>query len=166
VEALSLGDRIAVMRDGVIVQCGTPMEVYNNPATEFIGSFIGNPPMNFLRGLLQHQNGRAHVVVGSHGLEGPRSLANVADGDVLVGIRAENIQAALTETPDALPARAEVIEPVGANLLITAVVGDQRIKVLTRTDFAVQTGGDLWLQPEWDKLRWFDPETQKEIAAE
>src|SRR6266516_6124432 len=50
VESLSLGDRIAVMREGVIVQCGTPMEVYSNPATEFVGGFIGNPPMNFLQG--------------------------------------------------------------------------------------------------------------------
>ncbi|MCA1725618.1 MAG: sugar ABC transporter ATP-binding protein, partial [Thermomicrobia bacterium] len=96
----------------------------------------------------------------------PLALTGATDGTVRVGIRAEDIRATLEASPDAIPARAEVVEPVGANLLVTAVVGDQRIKVLTRTDFAVQTGGDLWLQPEWDKLRWFDPQTQKEIAAE
>ncbi len=165
VEALSLGDRIAVMRDGEIVQCGTPMEVYNDPATEFIGSFIGNPPMNFLRGELRHENGSVHVAVGKHILNAPAALAAGPDGDVLVGIRAENIQAGLEPISDALAATAEVIEPVGANLLVTAVVGDQRVKVLTRTDFPIETNGALWLQPEWDKLRWFDPATHREIAA-
>ena len=166
VEALSLGDRIAVMRDGEIIQCGTPMEVYNNPATEFIGSFIGNPPMNFLKGQLRHADGSAHVAVGEHMLNAPPGLITAADGDILVGIRAENIAADLHDTEGALRAHAEVIEPVGANMLITAVVGDQRVKVLTRTDFPIETNGTLWLQPEWDKLRWFDPTTHQEIAAQ
>lgn len=166
VEALSLGDRIAVMRDGEIVQCGTPMEVYSNPATEFVGGFIGNPPMNFLHGRVLRENGHLRVAVGEHVLEAPVALTGARDGNIRVGIRAEDIRADLAASPDAIPAHAEVVEPVGANLLITALVGDQRIKVLTRNDFAVRTGGDLWLQPEWDKLRWFDPETQKEIAAE
>src|SRR4051794_18596316 len=69
VEALSLGDRIAVMRDGVIVQCGTPMEVYSTPATEFVGGFIGNPPMNFLAGRVMHENGHVRVAVGEHMLD-------------------------------------------------------------------------------------------------
>ncbi len=166
VEALSLGDRIAVMRDGVIVQCGTPMEVYGNPATEFVGGFIGNPPMNFLAGRLIREDGHLRVAVGEHMLEAPHALAGATNDNIRVGIRAEDIRADLAATPDAIPAHAEVVEPVGSNLLVTALVGDQRIKVLTRTDFAVKTGGEIWLQPEWDKLRWFDPETQKEIAAE
>ena len=165
VEALSLGDRIAVMRDGVIVQCGTPMEVYSNPATEFVGGFIGNPPMNFLQGTITRENGRARVAVGEHMLDAPAAVAGVTNGSVVVGIRAENIRADLETTPDALPARAEVVEPIGSNLLVTAVIGDQRVKVLTRTDFPVQAGGNIWLQPEWDKLRWFDPETRAEIAV-
>jgi multiple sugar transport system ATP-binding protein len=63
VEALSLGDRIAVMREGRIVQVGTPMEVYDRPRTEFVGGFIGNPPMNFLRGRIEAQNGRLQVEI-------------------------------------------------------------------------------------------------------
>src|ERR687886_811507 len=57
VEALSLGDRIAVMREGRIVQCDAPMRVYDVPETTFVGSFIGNPPMNLLRGRVARQNG-------------------------------------------------------------------------------------------------------------
>src|SRR5690606_13353009 len=91
VEALSLGDQIAVMRDGRIVQRGTPMEVYDRPATEFVGSFIGNPPMNFLRGRVQRENGRAEVAIGEYLLDAPASLKALGVSDVLVGIRAENI---------------------------------------------------------------------------
>src|SRR5215208_492037 len=64
VEALSLGDRIAVMRQGSIVQVADPMEVYDRPATEFVGSFIGNPPMNFLRAAVHPENGHARVSIG------------------------------------------------------------------------------------------------------
>src|SRR5215210_4113778 len=61
VEALSLGDRIAVMRDGVIAQVDAPMAVYDRPATQFVGSFIGSPPMNFLRGQIEGANGHSGV---------------------------------------------------------------------------------------------------------
>src|SRR5438094_1404179 len=79
VEALSLGDRIAVMREGQIVQVADPMVVYDQPATEFVGSFIGNPPMNFLRGTSLSENGHARVSIGSQALDAPASVAQVAD---------------------------------------------------------------------------------------
>ena len=84
---------------------------------------------------------------------------------LLLGIRAENIQAAAEGGPDgdALPARAEVVEPAGSHLLITAVVGDQRLKLTTRTDFPAAPDRPLWLKPEQDKLRWFDAETRAEV---
>jgi len=165
VEALSLGDRIAVMREGVIVQCDTPMAIYDRPASEFVGAFIGNPPMNFLRGQIQRDNGEVRVAIGEHTLHAPATLSAAGGREVLVGIRAENIAVDDAATPDALPARAEVVEPAGSHLLITAAIGAQRLKVLTRTDFPVATDGAIWLRPEPDRLRWFDPETQMEIGA-
>ena len=62
------------------------------------------------------------------------------------------------------PARAEVVEPVGSHLLVTALVGDQRLKLLTRTDFPAEANTSLWIRPEPDKLRWFDAKTGQEIA--
>src|SRR5215210_3898442 len=165
VEALSLGDRIAVMRDGVIVQCDTPMAVYDRPASSFVGAFIGNPPMNFLRGQLHRENGHVQVALAGHRLEAPARLREAGGGEVVVGIRAENIEAEAEAAPDTLPARAEVVEPAGSHLLVTAVVGDQRLKLLTRTDFPAQEDGPIWLRPEADKLRWFDPETGAEIGG-
>jgi len=163
IEALSLGDRIAVMRSGEIVQCDAPMQVYDRPSSEFVGGFIGNPPMNFLRGRIERRDGQALVALGDHLLPVP-SLPG-SSGDVLLGIRAENIEALARETPGALPARAEVIEPLGSHLLVTALIGEQRLKIQTRVDFPARGDGLVWLRPEPDKLRFFDAETKREIGT-
>jgi multiple sugar transport system ATP-binding protein len=155
VEALSLGDRIAVMREGRIIQVAEPMTVYDRPATEFVGSFIGNPPMNFLRGQASSHNGLASVRIGAQCIDAPSAVAQA--NDVLVGIRAENMQAWTSAPPNgngSLRAETMVVEPLGSHLLVTATVEGQLIKVVTRTDFAVQPGMPIWLQPEPDKLRW------------
>jgi multiple sugar transport system ATP-binding protein len=156
VEALSLGDRIAVMREGRIVQVADPMVVYDRPAEQFVGSFIGNPPMNFLRATVTRENGHARVAIGDQALLAPSALADAADGDVLVGIRAENIEAsAETDSkPGTLVAETLVVEPLGSHLLITATVAGQQLKVITRTDFPAGPGRPLWLRPEEDKIRW------------
>jgi multiple sugar transport system ATP-binding protein len=156
VEALSLGDRIAVMREGQIVQVADPMVVYDQPATEFVGSFIGNPPMNFLRGAVSREDGHARVAIGDQALSAPPALAEAAGPDVLLGIRAENIQPSLE--PDggagALQAETLVVEPLGSHLLVTALLGGQQLKVVTRTDFPTAPGRPIWLRPEPDKIRW------------
>ena len=155
-EALSLGDRIAVMRAGQIVQVAEPMQVYDRPATEFVGSFIGSPPMNFLRGIARTDGGAGtRVEVGSQFLRAPAAVAEASD--VLAGIRAENIQAsasAPTNGSAALRAETIVVEPLGSHLLVTATVEGQVVKVVTRTDFPARAGTPIWLEPEPDKLRW------------
>jgi multiple sugar transport system ATP-binding protein len=153
VEALSLGDRIAVMREGQIVQVGEPMVVYDNPATQFVGSFIGSPPMNFLRGVTRSENGHTRVDIGGQSLLAPAAVA--AADDVLVGIRAENITATSSAPSDGgLQAETLVVEPLGSHLLVTATVEGQMLKVVTRTDFPARAGDTIWLQPESNKLRW------------
>ncbi len=168
VEAMSLGDRIAVMRQGRIIQCGTPMEVYEHPATEFVGGFLGSPPMNFLRGTLAREGADpVHVTIGGHHLPAPPALASRLNQEVLVGIRAENIEAApaAERSGDAgLVARTVVVEPLGSHVLVTARVGDQLVKVMAGIDAPIRAEDDLWLQPAAPKLRWFDPASGQEIA--
>ncbi len=155
-EALSLGDRIAVMRDGRIVQVGDPMAVYDQPANQFVGSFIGAPPMNFLLGAVSAEDGHSRVAIGDQVLRGPAGLAEAAGGEVLVGIRAENIQVRAERDASAgvLVGDALVVEPLGSHLLVTASVAGQQLKVITRTDFPASPGRPIWLQPEAGKIRW------------
>jgi multiple sugar transport system ATP-binding protein len=154
VEALSLGDRIAVMREGRILQSGTPAEVYEKPVTQFVGGFVGTPPMNFLEGRLELVDGRARIAIEGHLLPAPPGA--VGDGRVLVGIRAENIEASAEPVADGLEVTAEVVELLGSQLLVTAAVGGQRVKLLTRTDFPAHPGRALWLRFGPDKVRLYE----------
>jgi multiple sugar transport system ATP-binding protein len=144
------------MRSGHLLQVDRPMTVYDYPATEFVGSFIGNPPMNFLRGVIGRSDDQVSVSIGGQAMRAPAEVANSGDSDVILGIRAEYIQASHPNgpTPDGLDAQTLVVEPLGSHLLITATVGDQLLKVVTRADFDVQPGQPLRLQPEIDKVRW------------
>ena len=150
VEAMSLGDRIAVMRDGVIEQCAPPMELYDRPATRFVGGFIGSPPMNFLHGTL-----RAGAFEGE-GFRLALDGAAVPEGrDLLLGIRAEKIRFA-----DAgLAARVLVVEPLGANALVTVSVGGTPVKVEAAVDTAVRPDHDVHLAFDPANIRWMDAQT-------
>jgi multiple sugar transport system ATP-binding protein len=169
IEAMSLGDRIAVMREGQIVQCGTPMEVYEHPATEFVGGFLGSPPMNFLKVRLESVDGKTRAMLGEHGLPVPSTLGDHGSRDVLLGIRAENIEAIPLDGGtghDGLVSRTLVVELLGSQMLVTGEIGDQQIKVLVRADAPIRAGDALVLRPEADKLRWFDAESGQAITGE
>ncbi|HEX8134893.1 MAG TPA: ABC transporter ATP-binding protein [Actinomycetes bacterium] len=157
VEALSLGNRIAVMNKGRVIQCDTPAAVYGEPASRFVGAFIGNPPMNFLTGKLHRNGGRPSVTVADHTLEVADAPDAGRDGEVLVGIRAENIRTEVEPFPDALQARTRVVEPLGSHLLITADVGEQAIKITTPADFPAHPNRELWLRFDPAKVRVFRP---------
>lgn len=156
VEALSLGSRIAVMRDGHVIQCDLPMQVYDAPATTFVGGFIGNPPMNFLRGQVQRENGAVRIALNDTWLDGPRGLEHRDGQEMLIGIRAENIDVWPEQVDGALAARVEVIEPLGPDMLLSVNVSDQPLKVLTRNDFPAAPGRTISIRPQEGMLRWFD----------
>jgi multiple sugar transport system ATP-binding protein len=160
VEALSLGDRVAVMREGAIVQCGDPISVYDVPASEFVGGFLGNPPMNFLSGTLAGTNGTVRVELdGEQSLPAPGALASFRGKPVRVGVRAETIGVSREQRQGAMRCAVEVFEPLGATVLITATLAGQRIKVQAPASFRAESGDELWLHFEQDSLRWYDPES-------
>ncbi|RLC81083.1 MAG: sugar ABC transporter ATP-binding protein, partial [Chloroflexi bacterium] len=169
VEALSLGDRIAVMRDGQIIQYDTPLNIYDKPADVFVGGFIGNPPMNFIEGQVRVEDDKVKVLTSGGEIEPTPEdgaiLRKLKDNRVLIGIRAENIEALPTSAPDALEATVLVVEPLGSHNLLTMQVGDERIKVTTRADFKVQTGQHLWLRLKADKIRWMDKASGRALYA-
>jgi multiple sugar transport system ATP-binding protein len=167
IEALSMGDRIAVMQSGKILQIDAPTRVYDYPANQFVGSFIGNPPMNFLDGQVQRDNGTVKVNIDSLALTPPPGLLESYTGKpILVGIRAENMEALPTSAPDTLPVTVQVVEPLGSQNLLTVTIGADVIKVSTHPDFAVNAGGQIWLRFPSNKIRWFDPQTKQALAGE
>jgi ABC-type sugar transport system ATPase subunit len=109
VEAMTLGDHIAVMCDGKLQQTGTPQEVYDQPANVFVASFIGSPPMNILRGVAR--GGR--VSAGDFTVERP----GVPDGEVMVGLRPQALRPAVDGLP-ALDFKVDVVEPLGDEVVL------------------------------------------------
>jgi multiple sugar transport system ATP-binding protein len=151
VEALSMGDRTAVMRSGRILQTDTPMAVYDRPAHVFIAEFIGNPPMNVLKGSVD--GGR--IEVEGHPL--PIDVDGASSRETIpVGIRAENIEVSRERQPDAFEARVKVVEPLGSHLLLTVQLGGQELKATSRTDFRIAAGDTVWLRFEPGALRILD----------
>jgi len=154
IEALSMGDRIAVMREGQIVQLDTPSALYDRPADVFVGSFIGSPPMNFLKARARNGTavGDAFEVPGPPGMEGK---------EMLLGIRPENIK--IGEGP--FRGRVLVVEPLGSHALLTVMVGNESIKVVAPADTTLRADEELRLAPEPHKVRWMDAASGKALAA-
>ena len=170
IEALSMGDRIAVMRAGRIIQIDTPSRVYDRPADQFVGSLIGNPPMNFLRGRVQ-QAVQDVIVKVSYLLITPPEPMQAAlrpydSKDILVGIRAENTEVLAQASAGTLAVKVEVVEPLGAQNLLTIWIDNHAIKVSTHPDFPVEAGGEVWLRFPENKIRWLDHETGRAITPE
>jgi multiple sugar transport system ATP-binding protein len=159
-EALSLGDRVAVMRDGRVVQIGPPLEVYDRPADQFVGGFLGSPPMNFLPVRVDRSTSEARLLVGEHGLPAPGSLP---EGELILGVRAESIEVSAEPVPGALPATVEVIEPTGSAILLTVDLAGSQLKAQTAPTFRATVGQRLWFTLDPDRLRYYDPATGRAI---
>lgn len=160
VEALSLGDRVAVMRDGAIVQCGAPTAVYDGPATEFVGGFLGSPPMNFLTGTVEVDDAGPRIDLGGQSLPVPVGLASLRGRKLDLGIRPEAIVVGAQDPDDnALVGELQVLEPLGSSTLLTTDVSGQVVKVQARPSFRADQGSELKLHLPPLACRWYDPET-------
>ena len=153
VEAMSMADRISVMNGGRIVQSADPVAVYRNPAARFVGSFIGNPPMNFLPAT---RTGPGTWEVAGRSFAGPMTERARLD----FAIRPED----LTLTGDGLPGTVRVVEPLGPHTLVTAEVDGALFRAVLDSTLLPDPGDRLAFAPVPDRIRWFDPETQEAIA--
>jgi len=167
VEAMSIGDRIAVMKDGKIIQCDTPMKIYDEPVDVFVGGFIGTPPMNFLEGIVCKVNDKIGVKVDGFFLESPKIFAKELEKregeEIMVGIRPENVEAKNKPFEGALEAKNLITETLGANKLLTVQIGEKTAKFVVPPDFQVGPDNKVWLNIQKEKLRFMDKSTGKAI---
>ncbi|MDB5506260.1 MAG: transporter ATP-binding protein [Devosia sp.] len=122
VEAMTMGDRVALLNGGVLQQIDTPTNIYNRPANTFVASFIGSPSMNLFRGRLVRQGAEATLHLGSQSLAVPSSiLADAPDGEIIIGIRPEDLEDA------ALVPNHPVNQRLRSKVLITESLGSDQM---------------------------------------
>ena len=175
-EAMTLGDRIVIMKDGFIQQIGTPQEVFDQPANLFVAGFIGSPQMNFFDGELEKKDGKYQLKVGEAtvvlGGKAQELLAGKGVGErkVTVGIRPEHIAFAAAPGSDTVSSKVDVSEMMGSEvyLHVNAVGRDVVLRIPT-TDLpaehraGIPYGTEINFAFRPDLIHLFDPETEKNL---
>lgn len=167
-EAMTLGDRIAVMREGHLQQVAPPMEVYRRPANVFVAGFIGSPTMNFLPCTLRRDSGKLVLECPAFTVELAEShTAEARSGNVLLGVRPHDV--ALVVLPQAdVSARVEVNEPRGSELVTHVVVGEgmskSQLTLVAPPETASKVGEQVSLRFRRDRLHLFDPDSGERIS--
>jgi len=171
VEAMTMGDRIVVMNEGIVQQVDTPLSLYEKPANLFVAGFIGSPAMNFLHGRLVARDGRLEVDAGPFRLPVPTDLAPVArpytGQDVVFGIRPEDIQdrALWRDAPQEWTVRTtvEVHEPIGSDIILYLSSGDQSVVARVDAKSEARMGRPVDVVFNMRKMHLFNPSTSQAI---
>ena len=161
VEAMTLGTRVVVMRDGLVQQIGEPMDVYRNPNNIFVAGFLGSPPMNFIQVPLDGSSSDIPDPVVSK----VRSRLKDKVKDVTLGVRPEDMRLDSTRQKDelAIPITIETIEPVGAEILVHAKFADTPVIARLDPDARAEIGQKAKLYFSGDRMCLFDPITEERL---
>jgi multiple sugar transport system ATP-binding protein len=161
VEAMTLGSKIAVMRDGVIHQYAPPQETYDHPSNQFVAGFIGSPAMNFLSARAEKEDGA--IVLSGGGfkirLAREREVEDLPE-KVVVGVRPEDLMGPMSEGENLMTMTVRVTEPLGNELLVYADCGEERVVANLDPHQRVEIDSTIKLSPNLEMLHLFDPETE------
>jgi multiple sugar transport system ATP-binding protein len=163
IEAMTMADRIVVMRDGIVEQSGNPLELYDTPVNTFVAGFIGSPAMNFVPGIARTQGGSPAVEFDG-GVRLPMPLtARPSDGQsVLYGMRPEHCTLAGN---DGLPADVVVVEPTGADTQLFCRFNGQEVTSLVRDRVDCRAGDRVGLVPDLSRAHLFDAASGARLFA-
>jgi multiple sugar transport system ATP-binding protein len=156
IEAMTMADRIVVLRDGVVEQTGAPLDLYDRPTNLFVAGFIGSPSMNFLKGTIKVGDKPRFMVDNSVSLP----LASAPPGSdgrpAIYGIRPEHLTLG---GPDGMPAEVSVLEPTGQETQVFAKLGQQKIVAVFRERMTAKPGETLPMTPDVASAHLFDEKT-------
>ncbi len=161
VEAMTMADRVAVMKAGKLQAYAPPDELYDKPSTLFIGSFVGNPPMNFVNVEVSRENGAYHARrEGFDLVVSPERGEKAADrGETIMGIRPEDI----TVADQGVRGEIYVVEPLGRDDLLTVSIGEIQVHVLADPALKLRMGDHVSLEIGMGKVQFFDSDTEKSL---
>ncbi len=170
-EAMTLGDRVAVMHNGEIQQCDDPINVYDKPANKFVAGFIGSPPINFLKGRIIKKDRKLFFDEGRfcvRVIEEMRSAITPYEGkDAIMGIRSEDIYDKLfvseASSDNTISATCEVVEPMGSEVYLTLNTGRHTFTARVGAHDRPEVNRDMELVFDMGKVHFFDNESQETI---
>jgi multiple sugar transport system ATP-binding protein len=167
-EALTLSDKIAVMKDGKLLQFGSPEEIYSRPSSRFVGWFLGNPGMNFLQCRVRRKNSHLCLDGGSF-IASDRLPAHYEtkiqeEQQVLLGIRPEQVLISKTAVENYIPGGCNFAEPLGSRLLLNLELGgDVDLKVKVPMEAAVSVGDRVYVNLPEKNIMLFDYQTEEAL---
>ncbi len=170
-EAMTMGDRICVLKDGVIQQVGAPLDIYDKPINTFVAGFIGSPPMNFINGILRKEgdnyvfdaNGAFRLTMDPKRVSEIKNIGTYGDQEIIFGVRPEDISDAKLHpgTPEnTIVAMVDVVEPMGAETLIYASKGEASLVARVDPHSVAQAGEDHQITIDMSKIHLFDKDTE------
>jgi len=170
-EAMTMGDRIAVMKDGVLQQVADPITVYDSPANKFVAGFIGSPPMNFMQGKLFKKDGRMYFDEGKIQIKVVEDMLSKMSPylgkEVIFGIRSEDIYDKLfvSEAPpeNIVRVNCEVVEPMGSEVYLYLNTGRHTFIARVSAHDRPKVNQDMDMVFDMSKVHFFDKDTEKTI---
>jgi multiple sugar transport system ATP-binding protein len=167
VEAMTMGDRIVVMKDGLIQQVGSPLELYDEPVNKFVGGFIGSPAMNFLNVDVQSADGRLYLQGAAFRVTVPESLQSRYESahgkKAILGIRPEHLFdrqiAGDFAGSEIIAVTAEIVEPIGSEIVLVVFCGADRITARVDSKTKARSGTSMELLLDTNNIHLFDVET-------
>src|SRR3954452_1657664 len=170
VEAMTLGDRVVIMREGRIQQIGTPLAVYGKPANKFVAGFIGAPAMNFIEVTVRSEAGATTVEAAGLRLNvnaaDARALAAHTGRRLIMGVRPEHLVLGDGPPGSEFDACVEVVEQLGSEIVLETRVGSNSISVArVAAETPIRRGDQVRLSAELGRLHFFDPETELPVGC-
>ncbi|MFD1676955.1 ABC transporter ATP-binding protein [Alicyclobacillus fodiniaquatilis] len=173
-EAMTMGDRIVVMKDGIVQQSDTPQVVYSQPKNIFVAGFIGSPAMNFIRGEVVAEGSKYYFRAPSvsillpEGRYGLLKSSGIIGKEVVLGVRPEDLhneEVFMSTYPDAVvDARVEVVEHMGSEVYLHVQAGNQSMIARVNSRFHFHPGSEVKLALDMNKIHLFDGETEQSIG--
>lgn len=165
VEAMTMGDRIVVMKDGHLMQYEAPLELYNKPANKFVASFIGSPSMNFLDVKLDAKDGiqltNEHFSLSFPGA-GHDAIKGYSGKQITMGVRPEHLE--LVASGVGMPAKLAVSELMGSESYLFTTVGETQVVARVQAEHQQKIGDILYLNSNFENLHFFDPSSGSRIT--
>lgn len=162
IEAMTMADRIVVMKDGYVEQIGSPLELYDRPANLFVAGFIGSPGMNLIQGKVSTTTPLVFIADGGGELPLPDGASLKPGTEIVYGIRPEHI----TIGQGPITAEIVLIEPTGAETQVTTMLGSHQLVATVRERLDVRAGDNRIMTPDLTRLHIFDAKTEQRLPTD